>query len=184
MAYGYRERDSQRSKLYRAESLAKIRGQEFPEVVDVEAYLTKCFSHRWFHRHYPEIRFFDVRDGRRRRAAGGRGVGATCRLWLPRWARSEGVILHELAHGVADITCDYQNNDDMAPHGWQFAEIFLDLVRHFMGAAAGERLRKSFRANRVRYYPPKKGRKMTPEQRAAACERLAAARRDKEANNS
>jgi putative metallohydrolase (TIGR04338 family) len=183
VAYGYDGRDTQRAKVYRAENAAG-RGKEFETVPEIEAYLTRCFSHRWFHRHYPEITEFRVRDGRRRRNAGGRGYmrvgGGVCQLTMPKWSRCELVVLHELAHGITDIVTDYRNAKGVAPHGWEFCEIFLDLVRHYMGAAAGERLRRSFRKHRVRYYPPRKGRKMTPEQREAACARLAAARAAKE----
>ncbi len=188
MAYGYRERDSQRAKVYRAEGKAGIKSKRFETVPEVEAYLKRCFSHKWFHNHYPEATKFRVRDGRRRRRAGGRGYtilgGGRCILTMPKWSRYELVILHELAHGLTDLARGYSRGYDSgeagwAPHGWQFCEIYLDIVRHFMGAAAGEKLRRSFREHRVRYYPPKKGRKMTPEQREAACERLADARAKK-----
>lgn len=181
----YQERDSQRGKLYKAERLVE-RGREFGTVEAVEAYLTRCFAQKWFRKHYPEVRYFRVHDGRRRTKAGGSGhltiSGGRCELWLPRWSRFERVVLHELAHGMTDIHEEHERVSGAwwAPHGWQYAKIFLDLVRHFMGAAAGESLRTSFRAHRVRYYPPRKGRKMTPAQRAAACERLARARQDKE----
>lgn len=58
-------------------------------------------------------------------------------------------------------------------HGREFCAIYLDVVRAMMGAAAYELLKGSFRKHKVRFTPK---RVLSPEQRAAARERLAKAR--------
>lgn len=169
-----RERDSQRSKVYRAERQADITGERFPEIPGVEAYLRRVFSHKWFKRRYPRAFRFRVHDGRGRRSALGWSAGLTIEMKLPKWARTEGIILHELAHGLTDQKAGYRIRH--AAHGWEFCETFLALVYHYQGGVAGNRLKESFGENRVRFRKPRVGRKLTPEQRSAAIERLAAAR--------
>jgi putative metallohydrolase (TIGR04338 family) len=61
---------------------------------------------------------------------------------LPRWGRSERVILHELAHHATPRYC--------AAHGPEYARTFLDLVRHFMGREVAQQLEEAFESHRVK----------------------------------
>lgn len=169
-----RERDSQRAKLYTAERSIG-RGVELPDLTDIAKYLDRSMAQQWYRRHYgADLTGYFLHDGRGcSAAAGGLCWGRRANLTFPRWSRCERVVLHELAHSITHS----RYGVEFAAHGWRFAAVFLDLVRHFMGAEAGERLRLAFRENRVRYAAPRKGRPMTPEQRSQAVERLAAARR-------
>ena len=168
-----RERDSQRSKVYRAEGAANVEGQRIETIPEVKAYLKRIFSHEWFKRHHPHARRFIVKDGRgRSKACGGATGWHSVRMSLPLWSRCEGVILHELAHGLTTLKW----GRGTAWHGWEFCKTFLELVKHYQGKEAGERLRLSFKEYRVRYCKPKRGRKLTPEQYEAACFRLEMAR--------
>jgi putative metallohydrolase (TIGR04338 family) len=168
-----RERDSQRSKLYTAEHTIP-RGLELREMDAIIGYLERVMAHQWYRRHYGAIDRYELQDGRgRSSAAGGLAWRSTARMTFPTWSRCERILLHELAHAITRKLHGFE----CAAHGWQFAAVFLDLVRHFMGAEVGEQLRLAFRENRVRYAAPRKGRPMTPEQRSQAVERLAAARR-------
>ena len=173
-----RERDTQRSKVYRAESAADISGKRYETIPEIEAYLNRVFLHEWFKRHHPRARGFVVKDGRGRSKACGGALGwRSVKMSLPKWSRCEGVILHELAHGLTEI----EWGRGTAWHGWEFCKTFLELVKHYQGKEAGERLRLSFKEHRVRYCKPKVGRKLTPEQYEVACSRLAAAREAKAA---
>lgn len=69
-------------------------------------------------------------------------------------ARDPWVILHEIAHQGID--------DDKAPHGREFAKLFLGLVKRFLGPDAARALRAEYAANRVRYRTPPN---LTPEER-------------------
>ena len=92
----------------------------------------------------PALDQVQVRDGRGRRHAGAlqnQGV-----ILLPRWSRRERVILHELAHLATPSS--------FAPHGPEYAAVYLELVQHFMGAAAAGGLGGSFRTHRVRSGTP------------------------------
>lgn len=95
-------------------------------------------------------------------------------ITMPRWARTEIVLLHELAHVLAPRS---------VRHHWPFARLFLDLVSTFSSHSNMLLLRESFRKHGVRYAPKRK-RVMSPEAKALLAERgrvaLAACRRRKE----
>lgn len=168
---GFQERDTQRKKLYRAERCVDL-VKRFESLGKVDLYLARVFSHKWFQRHHPRARMYLVEDGRGRRHAAGSSRGTTCLMWLPRHARSEKTVLHELAHGLTNL----KHGHGTAWHGHEFARIYLDLVRHYAGKEAADQLRAGYKKHRVRYNPPRKGRKLTPEQREAAIARLSDAR--------
>jgi hypothetical protein len=60
------------------------------------------------------------------------------------------VILHEVAHNLT-ATCD--GGRYCAPHGPEFAAVFLFLVRYRMGAQAARWLRAAYREHRVKVAP-------------------------------
>jgi hypothetical protein len=64
------------------------------------------------------------------------------RIALPKWARSERVMLHEIAHHAAPR--------DAAAHGPEYARIYVELVRTFMGEKPAARLLAAFEAHRVK----------------------------------
>ena len=101
---------------------------------------------------------------------------STFQITLGVKARRKWIVLHELSHVIVLRT---QPHAEAAWHGWQFAKIYLELVNHVLGKDAHDRLRESFRSRRVRYKQPWT-RSLTPEQRAAAGARLAAARASRE----
>jgi putative metallohydrolase (TIGR04338 family) len=172
-----RERDSQRSKVYRAESDAATRGGSFETIPEIEAYLERVFSHEWFKRHHPHALRFLVKDGRGRRKACGGAQGLCVVMSMPKWFRTEDVVLHELAHGLVELKW----GRGTAWHGWEFCKTLLELVRHYIDAESADNLRLSFKEHRVRYCKPKRGRKLTPEQREVAISRLVSAREAKAA---
>jgi len=171
-----RPRDSQRSKLYRAEDFLMGKGQSWETTAEIQAYVDHLVSLAWFQRRWP-LAAIAVNDGRGRRSA----CGSTRRalsgkyygyIKLPRWARTQSVVLHEIAHCCASIEAR-RNREPIASHGWQFARTLLELVRHEMGNEHWETLRASFREHRVRHKQP---RRLSPAARAAAAQRLKDAR--------
>lgn len=185
-----RERDTQRSKLYRAERVA-LSGiaSPLPTVGDIERYLEGQSARATLRSRYGKaVDVSDwklrVTDGRRCRRALAYG---TYKIAIPRWARNDWVVLHEWAHIVhARITA--MENGECLPrmfshgsriselaggpgHGWQYAAVYLDLVRFCMNAEAADALKAAFKEHRVRFRP-KRTVTTTPEQ----LERLAAMR--------
>jgi hypothetical protein len=147
---GRSARDSQRSKVYRAEAVLS-RFTRNLTVEQIEAMTRKIQDSAYVRKHYgakiPRIRFRFINGHRVHATASSFGV-----ITLPNWARSDRILIHEICH------------------------VYLDLVRKFMGAEAHAALKASFKAHGVKYTCPRPRRQMTEEQRQAARERLAAAR--------
>lgn len=146
------KRDSKRSAVYASEwnSLEQHpTNKRIRDIADVIVFVNKITQSKWYknykikgkeHPWYyrktkPRI---DVGDGRGRRRAHGGGTT----IKLPRWTRRTYVILHELAHTM---------QFEQPWHGRQFAAIYLDLVKRWMGQDAWEKLRDEFRKHKVRY---------------------------------
>jgi putative metallohydrolase (TIGR04338 family) len=171
-----RPRDSQRSKLYAAEH-AIPGGKRYTTVAECQAFVDSVLDRKLVQRHYPSAmdeRWYhdgrhyriEVRDGRGHRNA--TGCAGTRIIQAPKWARSQRVLLHEMAHVLV--------GQGVAAHGWEFAGCYAFLVRQVMGKEAEAKLLASFKARKVRWRKPRAGRTLTPDQREAAVERLAVAR--------
>ena len=116
-----------------------------------------------------------IGDGRGRRSAGAlysldEDQGE---IRVPRLARYEYVVLHEVSHVLADRA---QGRRAVAAHGWEFCATLLDLVEIQLGEDARQQLEESFCRHRVQFRPKRPGRKLTPDQRVVAVENLRRAR--------
>lgn len=99
-------------------------------------------------------------------SAGGGGT----KINAGKWARTEQVLLHELAHILNDYAGGWR---DTSGHGREYARIYLTLVKYVLGTFWERRLRQAFRKHKVKYLPK---RELTVDQRAALSARLAAVR--------
>ncbi len=132
-----RPRDSQRARLYRAEFEVPP-GKRLTTVEKLQAYVDALVRADWFAARWPD-RSFEVRPGfgHRRATADLNGV-----LQMPKWARTEMVLLHEVAHCLTPWI--------YASHGPEYAGVLLSLVRRSMGPATGQALEDAFDRHRVR----------------------------------
>ena len=80
-----------------------------------------------------------VSDGRGRRSA----CGSRWEIKLPRWARTRGVVLHEIGHSLAS----------MDRHGPVYARLYLDLLARYAGVdeADARRRAEALRPRRVAF---------------------------------
>lgn len=102
-------------------------------VAEVEAYVAKVIGSAWFKKRYRSVRRIDVHDGRRHtRAVAYQPWGRPAFIAMPRWSRSEWVILHEISHIAAG---------NAHGHDWKFCETYLALVQHFLGKEKAEGLK-------------------------------------------
>lgn len=134
-----RPRDSQRARLYRAEEAVDA-GRRLPTVERMQDWVDGLAATDWFVARWG-ARSFDVRPGfghRRATADAANGV-----LQMPKWARSELVLLHEVAHCLTPMT--------LASHGPEYAGVLLALVRRGMGLATAQLLEDAFAHERVRW---------------------------------
>jgi hypothetical protein len=84
---------------------------------------------------------FEVRPGfGHRRATADQANGV---LQMPKWARSELVLLHEIAHCLTPAT--------FASHGPEYAGVLLTLARRGMGPGTAQLLEDAFARERVRW---------------------------------
>jgi len=177
------ERDTQRSKLYKAEQVLDRFAAPLREVADVEKYIARQMKRATLRARYgtavdPDRWSLAIKDGRGTRCALAYGSHA---ISLPLWARKDWVVLHELAHVIHNRLSRSFGGSRIAElhggasHGWQFAAIYLDLVRFCMGAEAHDALKASFKERKVRFRPKRSAGPATPEQKA----RLAALREAK-----
>lgn len=160
---GWDARDSQRSKVYNAESVMHRLAQRLSEY-EVEALVSKVEQSEYVRKNFGVVQHQVVFMK----------AGST---WS--WARADGtvrfcpnvtdyVVLHELAHTYSVR--------DSGGHGWLFCAVLLDLVRHFMGQEAHDALKDSFKRNDVKFTVPRAKRQMSDEAKAAASARMAKAR--------
>ena len=138
-----RLRDSQRSRIYASEKGLR-RGQRFLDMRECQRYVDLVVASPWWQERFGSRSRVQARDGRGRRHAG--AYDHKRAITLPRWSRSELIILHELAHIATPL--------EFAAHGPEFARNYLELVRYFMGERAGARLENAYRENRVRVALP------------------------------
>ena len=137
-----RLRDNQRSKVYEAERIIFHRGQEFKNMKDINKYVNHiCKSMFW--KKLNGSLDIDVKDGRGRRKP---CAFNSYTIALPRWGRQEAVILHELTHTLISFNGYY-----LAHHGNEFAKMYLNLVRHYMGREFYLDLKTSFKKFHVHY---------------------------------
>tara|TARA_R110002020_G_scaffold279976_4_gene495777 strand:- start:1898 stop:2287 length:390 start_codon:yes stop_codon:yes gene_type:complete len=67
---------------------------------------------------------------------------------LPKWARSEIVMIHEFAHCLTDRT----TGGDYSGHGTHFCGHYLNLVGELLGEDYKNRLMEQFDEDGVRYH--------------------------------
>lgn len=162
-----RPRDSQRQKVYDAENEAiRHTGRSFGSIEEIQSYVDRLVGSAWWGRRYSDRRI--VVQSKHHGTATANYTGS--RINLPRWAWTEDVVLHEIAH----IATNRQWGTQIPAHGRHFAKVYLELVRHKMGKDAGARLKAAFAKHKVKHSLPRKP--MTDEQREAAAARLAAVR--------
>lgn len=143
-------RDSQRRRLYSAEGVLKMfspsqqvkskygKDIDFTERVDIskcQKYIDTITAHAWFRRRWGNV---SIRVVPGHGARGGGGV-----IRLGHWARSEAVMIHELAHNLVPMP-------KYAAHGPEFAGVMLFLVRQIFGKEEATKLREAYKKYGVR----------------------------------
>lgn len=168
-----KERDSQRQKLYLAELVLKDFSKPVSSIADVERLVARVWGSKRVQESWPAafkpdwLRSPYVKDGRGCRVA----RGGSSSITIPLWARTEYIVLHELAHTLTRR----QFGVYVAGHGWQFCAVYLRLVLLFMGRAAHDALKASFKERRVRFRP-KRQVVISTERRLELAARLREAR--------
>lgn len=163
-----RERDTQRQRVYDAEdSLMTPEYESDPynqlnTVNEMQVWVNRIVGSTWFRNRWPIIENIRVADGRRRRRAAAfvwqkRGLGGLDGLFvsaiegeirMPRHTRYKLIVLHEVAHVVAEVQYGRGN---IAPHGREYCSVYLKLARKFLGSALANSLKEAFRQGDIKY---------------------------------
>lgn len=136
-----RARDSQRSKFWKADGeISSYMRFKKLETHERARFFDEVLNSAWFIKNFPTGKRTDK---------------------LARWADNEPKILRNIAFRLI--------KSDQAWHGREMCEIYMMLVRRFLGVNIAEELKTAFKQNRVKFRPK---RKMSESQIAAAKKRL------------
>ena len=162
---GYRSfRDSQRQKLYNAESCARGKMQilklnpSFPSIEEIQKFVNKLISSTWFIKRFGDNVVCKVIHAKPNQQ---NAYAKFLHISLPCWAWNKIVVLHELIH---IITKGYEG-----AHGRFFARALLELTEHILGHEARVILKKEYKRYNVKHTPKKQ---LTDEDRKARRERF------------
>lgn len=158
-------RDSQRSKVYKAEDSLKELRLEFPKLYErfesmgsIQGYVDRITNSKWWGKYEApdmgETNDTPLRNPKKVTVKDGRGLRRAtayrlhCEIQMPCWARYRLLILHELTHIL---------QSQRPGHGRQFCRIFMDLVRRFAGKKESEALKQAFKNGKVKWTKKRKG---------------------------
>lgn len=150
-------RDSQRQKVYESEACLDwvVEPIYFLTIDTCQWYVDQLLESKFFRNRWPLLDEVQVDAGRSIVHAWTEGS----RISLPRWARCEWVILHELSHAIVNTYYP-----DGAPHGREFCSIYLQLVRWRLGNEAWRTLKENFVKNKVRHRLPRTQKQLNSRQ--------------------
>ena len=146
-------RDFQRQRVYNSEDLMDVgHGKRLETVPEMQTWVDKIVRSKWFRNRWPYLTYIQVKDGRGRRRATGYAKGSRQHyetfgittegiLKMPRWSRSELFILHEITH----VIIDHVHKRKVPAHGREFCNLYLSLVKRFMGKVAHHDLKICFK---------------------------------------
>lgn len=107
-----------------------------------QEYVDSVLSRAWFVRRWPAVHIY-VQHKSGGNAYGYRLGQHQGRITLPVFARTERIILHEIAHVLTP--------GKYASHGPEWAGVYLELVRYMVGKDAAAQVRDRFKQGRVRW---------------------------------
>ena len=152
-------RDFQRARVYRSENIMEeskdMLGKRLETVREMQLWVDKILKSKWFKVRWPYLTSIEVKDGRGRRIATGyaRGIYSTENpstegiIKMPKWSRCEMIIIHEVAH----VITDHEYMGRVPAHGIQFCNLYLNMVRRFMGTGWHAQLKDAFKKEKVKF---------------------------------
>lgn len=131
----------QANRLYGAEEYSGIKYRQPLTLKECQKFADKVVARKYVKDTYGSSSSILVLDGRGRRKACASFQYGRRVIKLPKWARTEFVILHEIAHHLVGL----ENG-----HRPAFASCLLDLVRHFLGKEAADGLQVGYHLKGVK----------------------------------
>jgi putative metallohydrolase (TIGR04338 family) len=171
---GTKPRDSQRQRLYDAQSLAGF--YEIGEVMTIkeaQKFVNQVLSHKKTRTLFNQYRFVFGTFPSKILVEVGNGSHATIttRDWetvrlirLNKWGRNKFIVLHEIAH---HITWGRES------HGAEFADVLLQFTTRYLGKPDADKLANAFNEKRVKVMT-KSNKPRVPRKREITSARLVA----------
>lgn len=158
----YPRKDSQRSKLYRAERKAEFTDKPGVGGFYARQPMTPAEAEVYAQRVYDWFVSVDRTDRDRgqisfkhNRGQGGAWANLGRHEIMLTTRREPWLLIHEVAH-----LCPYNTvpkfDGDRRSHGWAFADHYLAGVQHFLGVDNANALRAAFKEQNVRFRPKRK----------------------------
>lgn len=133
------EPDWQRQRAYDAESDSGVKTapqHSFGTIEECQVYANMVTASIYFKRRFGDVTI-EIIYKQSGSAMGTRKGPNKGKVWLPRWAFKEWVILHEIAHCVTP-------RESGGGHGRRWCRAYLDLVRYHLGRSWETKLRQAF----------------------------------------
>lgn len=142
------EVDYQRQRVYDAENASGIKSapqRHFNNLAECQVYINYVCGSVYFKRRFGE--FVVVAESKASGAALGSRHGPNKgKVYLPRWAFNEHIILHEMAHCLTPPQSG-------GGHGRRWCKAYMDLVGYHLGRAWETKLRQAFIKHGVKTTP-------------------------------
>jgi putative metallohydrolase (TIGR04338 family) len=142
-------RDAQRQKVYDSEFEVRhaVKGRDFVSHAAIQDYVNRVLASAWLRGQFPDApEFVSVTVG---------AVNQRSKAWKSRRVvrisrhpahMNEEVVFHELSHILAP---------DGVRHNWEFCDVLLKLIRHYIGVKESDELKLAFKKHKVRFRPKK-----------------------------
>lgn len=140
------KRDTQKRKVYKAETEAFGPHEERMTFSEAESYVNNLCQNQWTEQTFGVIRP-KVNPGKRYRTA----RGSPTIVILPRWARNPHTIIHEVCHGLTRKLFGAESSW----HGREYCWVYVKMVERFLGKANANDLKKAFKKVGVKYSLPR-----------------------------
>lgn len=142
------ETDYQRQRVYDAEEVSGVKTapqREFHSIPECQQYVDHMCSTSYFKRRFGEFDVIVVPKSSGA-ALGSRYSPVKGKIYLPRWAYREWVIIHEVSHCLTPHASG-------GGHGRRWCRTYMDLIGHCLDRSWETKLRKSFMAYGVKTTP-------------------------------
>jgi len=133
--------ENQFRRMYRKEF------QYYKTLKDVQVFTDYILTSSWFKRRY-KIKNIYAYYTRKSVAYGWLEDDITISMELPQWARNQLTILHEIAHGL----CNSFYTSKTIGHGVKFADMYLSLIRRYLGLKLYKNMLDLFIMNDVKFF--------------------------------
>jgi putative metallohydrolase (TIGR04338 family) len=135
--------DYQRKKVYDSEEIFERiqKHKKWKTMKGCQDYVDNLINSRWFRNRWGKRNI--VLEAGSRKSKNALAYINEQKIVLPKWAREEVTILHEVAH------CLMPNS--ISDHSKEFCETLLKLIEYKLGKKARDRLKTIYLINKVKY---------------------------------